>query len=478
MRCSCWYLRWSAAWPCRRRPPRTGRPRHSLRAPVTGENFYFVMADRFENGSTANDHGGLRPATGSVSGFDPTAQGLLPRRRPRRACSNASTTSRASARPRSGSRRASRTRRSSSRTTSAGYHGYWITDFTQIDPHLGHQRGAARARRRRARARHEGLLRHHHQPHRGRHRLPRGPAPGVRLQGRVALPRPRPARRSTTATTPARTASRALDADDRASRSRRSTRRAASTLKVPAWLNDVTLYHNRGNTTFVGENSLLRRLLRPRRPLHRAPARRARDDRHLQDLDPRLRHRRLPDRHDEARQRRVLAGSSRPTSCDYARAQGKREFFMFGEVFDTTRPFTSHFTTHDQVQAVLDFPFQAAAAAASRRARRRPTTLRDFFAGDDWYTDADSNVYQLPTFLGNHDMGRIGLLHPRRRTPARPTPRCSPATALAHAADVPLARQPGRLLRRRAGLRRRRRRPARAPGHVPEPGRRSTTTTT
>jgi glycosidase len=24
---------------------------------------------------------------------------------------------------------------------------------------------------------------------------------------------------------------------------------------VPAWLNDVTLYHNRGNTTFVGENS-------------------------------------------------------------------------------------------------------------------------------------------------------------------------------------------------------------------------------
>ena len=27
-------------------------------------------------------------------------------------------------------------------------------------------------------------------------------------------------------------------------------------VKVPAWLNDVSLYHNRGNTTFVGENSL------------------------------------------------------------------------------------------------------------------------------------------------------------------------------------------------------------------------------
>ena len=30
---------------------------------------------------------------------------------------------------------------------------------------------------------------------------------------------------------------------------------AEQNVKVPAWLNDVTLYHNRGDTTFVGENS-------------------------------------------------------------------------------------------------------------------------------------------------------------------------------------------------------------------------------
>ena len=97
-----------------------------------------------------------------------------------------------------------------------------------------------------------------------------------------------------------------------------------------------------------------------------------------------------------------------PDVLAHAKAEGKSEFLMFGEVFDTTKTFTSHFTTHDKVQAVIDFPFQAAAqrfAAASG-----PTSaLRDFFVGDDWYTDADSNVYQLPTFLGNHDMGRIGL---------------------------------------------------------------------
>ena len=34
---------------------------------------------------------------------------------------------------------------------------------------------------------------------------------------------------------------------------------------------------------------------------------------------------------------------------------------MFGEVFDTTRPFTSQFTTRNKMQAVLDFPFQDAA---------------------------------------------------------------------------------------------------------------------
>ena len=128
-----------------------------------------------------------------------------------------------------------------------------------------------------------------------------------------------------------------------------------------------------------------------------------------------------------------------PEVLEFARAQGKREFFMFGEVFDTTKSFTSHFTTHDRMQAVLDFPFQDAAQQLRRASRRRPTQLRDFFADDDWYTDADSNVYQLPTFLGNHDMGRIGCFvrsrQPRRgrrrAARARPARRTSSCTSRA-----------------------------------------------
>ena len=53
----------------------------SLRKDLTRERFYFVMADRFANGTTANDKGGL---TGDrlSTGFDPTSKALLPRRRP------------------------------------------------------------------------------------------------------------------------------------------------------------------------------------------------------------------------------------------------------------------------------------------------------------------------------------------------------------------------------------------------------------
>jgi alpha-amylase len=93
----------------------------------------------------------------------------------------------------------------------------------------------------------------------------------------------------------------------------------------------------------------------------------------------------------------------------YARSQGVRDFYMFGEVAeDTSRPITSHYMTHDDVQGVLDFPFQTAATRFA--ANSAPTAeLGDFFRDDDWYTDGDSNVYNLPTFLGNHDKGRIGM---------------------------------------------------------------------
>ena len=110
--------------------------RHSLRAPVTDETFYFVMADRFENGDTGNDTGGI---TGGPThhGFDPTnkgfynggdLKGLLDKIDYIRGLGTTSIWLTPSFKNKAVQLEDG---------PSAGYHGYWVTDFTQIDPHLG-----------------------------------------------------------------------------------------------------------------------------------------------------------------------------------------------------------------------------------------------------------------------------------------------------------------------------------------------------
>jgi alpha-amylase len=114
---------------------------HSLRAPVTDENFYFVMADRFENGSTDNDTGGIS-GDRLQHGFDPThrgfyqggdLQGLLDRIDYIHGLGTTSIWLTPSFKNKAVLLEDG---------PSAGYHGYWVTDFTQIDPHPGHQRRA------------------------------------------------------------------------------------------------------------------------------------------------------------------------------------------------------------------------------------------------------------------------------------------------------------------------------------------------
>ena len=100
-----------------------------------------------------------------------------------------------------------------------------------------------------------------------------------------------------------------------------------------------------------------------------------------------------------------------PALQGYAATQGNDDFFMFGEVFDTNPEFMSRYTTArtSAGDGRLRVPGQRhrlrqGPAGAGSSARK----LQQFFASDDWYTDTDSNAYSLPTFLGNHDMGRIG----------------------------------------------------------------------
>jgi alpha-amylase len=377
--------------------------RHSLRAPVTDENFYFVMADRFDNGNTGNDRGGLGDDP-LVSGFDPTRKGfynggdlagLLRRIDYIRGLGTTSIWLTPSFKNKAVQLEDG---------PSAGYHGYWITDFTQIDPHLGTNaelRALVDAAHARGMKVYFDIITNHtadvigyeegaRQPYVSKDVEPYRTAAGRPFDDRDYAGTGRFPRLDPEVSFPYTPV---LDPAER-------------NLKVPAWLNDVTLYHNRGDTTFVGENSLYGdffglddlftehpRVVRGMIDVYKTWIRDFGVDGFRIDTMKHV--------DDEFWQK------FGPEVLDYARSQGKREFFMFGEVFDTTRSFTSHFTTRDRMQAVLDFPFQE--AARNFASRGQPAAqLGRFFTDDDWYTDADSNVYQLPTFLGNHDMGRIG----------------------------------------------------------------------
>jgi alpha-amylase len=392
----------AAATPGQAHGDRRAHADHSLRAPVTDETFYFVMADRFSNGDTTNDTGGL-PDDPLVSGFDPTRKGfynggdltgLLERLDYIEGLGTTSIWLTPSF----------KNKPVQLEDSSAGYHGYWITDFTQIDPHLGTNddlRALIDAAHERGMKVYFDIITNHTadvigyeegarqayvakdvEPYRTAQGEPfddrdfAGTGDFPQLDPAVSFPY-----------IPV------LDPDEQ-------------NLKVPAWLNDPTLYHNRGDTTFVGENALYGdfyglddlftehpRVVEGMIDIYKTWIRDFGVDGFRIDT---MKH--VGDEFWRA---------FGPGILQFAHEQGKREFFMFGEVYDTTKPFTSHFTTSDQMQAVLDFPFQD--AARSYASKGQPASqLETFFTADDWYTDAESNVYQLPTFLGNHDMGRIG----------------------------------------------------------------------
>lgn len=376
----------------------------SLRAANTADSFYFVMTDRFANGDPSNDTGGLGEDP-QVSGFDPSnsayyqggdLQGLMDQLDYIEGLGvDALWLS-----------PAFKNLAVQPEDNSAGYHGYWITDFTQIDPHLGTNEEFAAlvaAAHERGMKVYLDIITNH-------------TADVIGYEGGQRMPY------ASTDDSPY------LDADGNAFDDRAAAGTTSfpaldaatsfpyvpvipdgqESLKQPEWLNDVTNYHNRGNTTFTGEDSLYGDFF-------------GLDDLFTEnptvvngmvdiyttwigeyDVDG-FRIDTMKHVNDEFWQ------AFAPQVLEYAHEHGKDDFFMFGEVFDTSRPVTSHFTTQDDVQAVLDFPFQA--AARSYASTSGPADdLAGFFADDDWYTDGDSNAYQLPTFLGNHDMGRFGWM--------------------------------------------------------------------
>lgn len=224
-----------------------------VRQPGSDEVFYFVMTDRFQNGDASNDQGGL---TGDAlaTGYDPAHKGFynggdLAGLRSQLDYIDGLGTTAIWLTPSFKNRPV----QGEGVNASAGYHGYWVTDFTQIDPHLG------------TNAELEGLIQDAHDRgikvyfdiitnhtadvidyEEGQHAYidqatdPYRDADGNAFDpsdyaGAGADPFPALDPATSFPYTPTVTPE---DAD----------------LKVPAWLNDPTLYHNRGDSTWEGES--------------------------------------------------------------------------------------------------------------------------------------------------------------------------------------------------------------------------------
>lgn len=373
----------------------------AAQAPATrrAEQFYFVLPDRFANGDTGNDKGGY-PGDRSQTGYDPAdkgfhhggdLQGVIDRLD---YIQGLGTTAIWLApvfknRPVQGD--------------SAGYHGYWITDFTQVDPHFGTNADLKRlvklAHDRGLKIYLDVIVNHTadviQYAENKYDYVDKKTSPYTDTQQRAfedanyaagtqGFP---PVNGTAGPYTPV-----FPTAADR-------------TVKNPAWLNDPAMYHNRGNSTFSGENSTYG------------------DFYGLDDL--------------WTERPEVVAGLTKvyqdwigSTGVDgfrldtvkhvgmdfwpqfsqgissYAAAHGKPGFFMFGEVYSADPAYASTFVRQGGLPATLDFGFQAAAQGFVTGGSGQG--LADLYAADALYTARGTNANVLPTFLGNHDMGRIG----------------------------------------------------------------------
>ena len=383
--------------------------------PATDEVIYFVLPDRFENGDAANDKGRL---TGDrlKTGYDPAAKGFY-----------------------HGGDLAGLTRRldyiqglgataiwfapifknkpvqGPKGDESAGYHGYWVTDFTQVDPHFGSNAefkafvDAAHARGMKV---YMDIITNHTADV---IRYKEGEAEGFRYRSLADYPYSRHGGVEGTPINPGFAGDHHPGATNWARLTDPSfaytpvVPKGEERVKVPAWLNDPIHYHNRGNSDWVGESALYG------------------DFAGLDDLateNPKVvqgfidiygswidefgidgfRIDTAKHVNPEFWQAFVPAMQAR------ARARGIPNFHIFGEVYiDAVDPGALAWHTHTAgLPSVLDFGFARAAIDAVSGTKGTDQFAR-LFDGDLLYKGGAKAALELPTFLGNHDMGRFAM---------------------------------------------------------------------
>ncbi|HEX8445643.1 MAG TPA: alpha-amylase family glycosyl hydrolase [Sphingomonas sp.] len=403
------------------------------------EVIYFVLPDRFDNADPANDRGGL--AGGRLqTGYDPTAKGFyhggdlkgLTRRLDYVQALGATAIW-------LGPIFRNKPVQGAPGQESAGYHGYWITDFTHVDPHFGtdaDMRQFVDAAHARGMKVYMDIIINHTAdviqyrecregtpcPYRDRATFPyqrRGGVGGRPINPGFAGDALGTSANFARLTDPTYAYTPYVPAAER-------------DVKVPSWLNDPIYYHNRGDSTFADESGT------------------EGDFSGLDDLmtqNPRVlsgmieifggwidRFKIDGFRIDTARH--VEPGFWQrfvPAMVARARANGIPNFHIFGEVAGETMDpgYLARFTRVDALPAVLDFAFRwgVTDVVAGNKGTRELAAL---FDGDALYDGGADRALTLPTFLGNHDQGRFAR-DVRRLNPTAGDAEVLARVTLAHA---------------------------------------------
>lgn len=379
------------------------------------EVIYFLLPDRFENGDASNDSGGL---TGGrlVTGYDPTDAGFY----------------------HGGDLKGLRERldyiqglgataiwvgpifrnkpvQGPQGHESAGYHGYWITDFTHVDPHLGTDADfkalvdAAHARGMKVYmdivVNHTAdVIQYRDCPKTGCAYRSRADYPYQRRGG------PAGARINTGfAGDQLQTEANFAKLTDPNYAYSVSVPEAERTLKVPAWLNNPIYYHNRGDSTFAGESSTMGDFM----GLDDLMTEHPQVVRGFIDIFGGWIDRFGVDGFRVDTERHVNPEFWRafvPAMQKRAKARGIPNFTIFGEVsspiIDVAQQ--AEHTRTDGMPLVLDFSFRAAVLQALAGSGGTDG-LDTLFKGDVLYEGGAPATLSMPTFVSNHDLGRLAF---------------------------------------------------------------------
>ena len=371
------------------------------------EVIYFVLPDRFANGDPANDRGGLTGDRGTT-GFDPgdaryyhggDLKGLT-RKLPYLQKLGITAIWVAPIfvnKPVQGG----------PGQQSAGYHGYWITDFTHVDPHLGTDAefaalvAAAHAKGMKV---YMDIVVNHTADviqyrecgtcaYRGRADYPyqrRGGVGGAAINPGFAGDDVATAENFAKLTDPSYAYTPFVPEGEKA-------------IKHPAWLNDPLYYHNRGDSTFAGESSLMGdfvglddlmtehpRVLEGMVEIYGGWIDRFKVDGFRIDTA----------RHVNPEFWRAFV----PKMRERAEANRIPHFHIFGEVADPAAQAAHTITA--KLPSVLDFAFRQA-LLDSIAGTRGTDVFEKLFDGDVLYAQGTDTAAILPTFSGNHDNGRF-----------------------------------------------------------------------